>query len=249
MRDPLIQAEVCRRIAAVLAAGGVHDHLGYDALARVKLPGPDYLAVLSRLHVETDPDVYIEIGVRDGKSIRLARHNTLAIGVDPIPAASVRGYGAVHRQTSDQFFEMQKQRQDVPRFDLAFIDGDHHYEQARRDFENLLTMAKPGAVIALHDVIPMDERTATPVCSSSFWTGDVWRLMADIVASGFRAITVACPPTGLGLVACPGPEFNAITSPELDMDWNRLVGILNIKPNHWDEVLSFLAESQTRHGF
>lgn len=223
---------------------GVHDHLGYEALARVKLPGPDYLALLRQLHAETDPNTYLEIGVRDGKSIRLAGHNTLAIGIDPMPAAHVLGYGILHRLTSDQFFAMQKQRQDALRFDLAFIDGDHHYEQARRDFENLLTMAKPGAIIALHDVIPMDERTATPECSSSFWTGDVWRLMADIVASGFRAITVACPPTGLGLVACPGPEFKASTPPKLDMDWDRLVSALNIKPNDWNEVRSFLAPPQ-----
>jgi hypothetical protein len=64
-----VQREICERIAQTLATGIVHDHHGYDALAYVKLPGPNYLATLRALHMALQPKLYVEIGVRDGDSL------------------------------------------------------------------------------------------------------------------------------------------------------------------------------------
>lgn len=36
-------------------------------------------------------------------------------------------------------------------FDFAFIDGDHSYEGIRGDWEGLLPLLAPGAIVALHD--------------------------------------------------------------------------------------------------
>jgi len=35
--------------------------------------------------------------------------------------------------------------------DLLFIDGDHHYEAVRRDFEDWYPFVRPGGLIVLHD--------------------------------------------------------------------------------------------------
>ncbi len=232
-----VQAEICRRIDAVLAAG-VHDHLGYEALARVKLPGEDYLAMLRRIHALLRPEIYVEIGVRRGDSMACAGKDTRCIGVDPTsPVKSSERVKMVYRTSDDWFAALPPPPYGL--FDLALIDGDHSYDQARRDFEALRWRARPGAVILLHDVIPMDARTAAPRCQSSFWTGDVWRLMREIVteyADG-NAFTVACPPTGLGVVICRGAPNSVRQHPETEIpDWETQRSWLGIVPNDWGIV-------------
>ena len=232
------QSILCARIAHTLAAAPIHDHLGYEALAYLKLPGPDYRSVLRILHM-AKPKLYVEIGVRDGASLALAEPETRCIAIDPEPQL---GYGARWANTklvvatSDNFFSDEKQREAARGFDLALIDGDHSFNQAVRDFRNLEALAKPTSIIAIHDVIPMDERTATPVAETAFHTGDVWRLMAAIVAGrpDLVAFTVACPPTGLGIVT----RFRGDTSMPrgweempLDLSWDVLTKRLNIIPN------------------
>lgn len=54
---------------------------------------------------------------------------------------------------SDQFF----QRIDFPAIAYAFIDGDHNYAQAKKDFWNTWPLLSENGVIALHDTFPPDE--------------------------------------------------------------------------------------------
>lgn len=196
-----MQREICARIAQVLSTGTVTDWRGYEALARLKLPGPDYLQVLKSLHHSCWPKLYVEIGVRGGDSLRCAHPNTRCIGIEkefnPVLAQQVNW--VMNYTTSDHFFEI---RADTARgFDLAFIDGDHSFEQALRDFNNLEALAKPSSIICLHDVIPMDEHTSRAE-ETSFHTGEVWRLMQAIVAErhDLMAFTVPCAPSGLGMI-------------------------------------------------
>lgn len=57
----------------------------------------------------------------------------------------------------------------------AFIDGDHCYEQAARDFWNTWAILAEEGVIALHDTYPPDETwTAENKC------GDVYRLRQEL---------------------------------------------------------------------
>lgn len=39
-------------------------------------------------------------------------------------------------------------------YGFVFIDGDHSYDAVRADFENYSAMAAPGAIVALHDIVP-----------------------------------------------------------------------------------------------
>lgn len=72
---------------------------------------------------------------------------------------------------SDEFFK----RLDMRPIAYAFIDGDHRYEQAKRDFWNTWELLVEDGIIALHDTYPPDET----------WTdenrcGDVYRLRQEL---------------------------------------------------------------------
>lgn len=250
-----MQRELCARIAQALKTAPIHDHHGYDALAHLKLPGPDYLHVLRALHQVLRPKLYVEIGVRKGDSLLLAEPETHAIGIDLYPLTCPdRPNSVIAGCSSDAFFTHVPARERARGFDLAFIDGDHSYAQALRDFENLERLAKPSSIIAIHDVIPMDERTATPECTTNFWTGDVWRLMAAIVGGrpDLVAFTVACPPSGLGIVGrftepqaetIPAAIVELAERAPLVMDWDVLTGWLNIVPNEPAGILAALGRA------
>jgi hypothetical protein len=109
----------------------LHDDLlqAHLALARLRMPGSNYLVWLERLHAAILPATYLEVGTYRGKSLSYARPPTRAIGVDPEAAINVSFQAETHvfRETSDVFFA---ERRLVPFLDgqplaLAFIDGLH----------------------------------------------------------------------------------------------------------------------------
>ena len=51
--------------------------------------------------------------------------------------------------------------------DFLFIDGDHSYEGAKRDFEMYLPLVRPGGLVALHDIVPHPATTGCEV--DRFW--------------------------------------------------------------------------------
>lgn len=67
------------------------------------------------------------------------------------------------------------------KLDALFIDGDHGYDGARRDFEAYAPLVRAGGIIALHDIVP-DELTRTGTFTGN-WVGDVPALWQDIKAS------------------------------------------------------------------
>ena len=60
---------------------------------------------------------------------------------------------------------------------LAFIDGMHLFEFALRDFINLERACSRDAVILINDCNPPDSVAAARERTTSFWTGDVWKLV------------------------------------------------------------------------
>lgn len=73
--------------------------------------------------------------------------------------------------TSDSMFSRLK----LPEIAFAFIDGDHRYEQAARDFWNIWPLLTAEGICALHDTYPPDaEWTDENRC------GDVYRLRQDL---------------------------------------------------------------------
>jgi SAM-dependent methyltransferase len=159
-----------------------------------------YLDILARLHRELAPAHYLEIGVRHGVSLALARGP--ATGVDPEPALDrdLPPTTRVVSLTSDEFFA------ELPRGitpDLCFIDGMHLFECALRDFMNFERYAGPGAVAVVDDIFPNHPAQAERGRRTRAWTGDVWRLVE--VLQHYRPDLFLLPldaaPAGLLLVA------------------------------------------------
>ncbi|MEE9382358.1 MAG: tetratricopeptide repeat protein [Nannocystaceae bacterium] len=187
-----------------LRPGQLGAHAG---LAAVMYPGPGYLKILEFLHRTLDPATYLEIGVETGKALRLAQMARLAVGVDPKPRVChvLSPQTKVVCAASDTFFASQQAEVlfgENP-VQLAFVDGLHLFEQALRDFIQIERWSVPSSVVAIHDCAPIDSLSASRVRRTTFWSGDVWKLIlclreyrGDLVVA-----TVATAPTGLGLVS------------------------------------------------
>jgi predicted O-methyltransferase YrrM len=159
-----------------------------------------YLDILERLHRELRPARYLEIGVRHGASLRLAKGP--AIGVDPAPEITRPLPDAVRvvSLTSDEFFGSPFEG---PPPNLCFIDGMHHFEYALRDFMNVERIAAPGAVIVLDDIFPNHPAQAERLRRTSVWTGDVWRIPETLrrYRPDLFVAAIDAHPAGLLLVA------------------------------------------------
>lgn len=168
--------------------------------ALYELPGELYLSVLQKIHKTLHPKTYLEIGVAKGESLALAEEGTFAVGIDPEPCivTPLKAWTRIYKMTSNAFFEQYK----GPPFDLIFIDGLHRYEAIVEDFCHAEKQCTPNSIMLLHDTIPLSEETSTPVCHTSFWTGNVWKIVPAILKfrPDLTLFTIGCPPSGLTVI-------------------------------------------------
>jgi len=69
----------------------------------------------------------------------------------------------VFNMKSDEFFErLEVKMARQPKIALAFIDGDHTFEQAKRDYINTHKYVVNNGFIFLHDTYPPDESWTVP---------------------------------------------------------------------------------------
>jgi hypothetical protein len=230
----------------------------HDLLASLFLHGELYSRVLERIHRHLKPRTYVEIGVERGESLRLVSPQTRALGVDPQPVLAYRlpHNVRVFSETSDEFFARRDVRAELGGLpiDLAFIDGMHHFEYALRDFMNLERWCTPQSTIVLDDCFPHDRRTAQRERVTTFWSGDVWKLV--VLLKKYRPAlaihTIAAPPTGVCMVRNldPSSRFLAdnlerLTAEFMALDYSFLekdrAGKLNLLPNDWEKIRPLLA--------
>jgi hypothetical protein len=164
-----------------------------------------YLQVLDRLHRELAAKYYLEIGVRHGRSLSLARGR--ATGVDPAPAlqCELSPNTTLVPLSSDDFFAGPASAI-AP--DLAFIDGMHLFEYALRDFMNIERRAAPGALVVIDDIFPNHPAQALRERRTRVWSGDVWRLVELLQRhrGDLFLLKLDVSPTGLLLVAGLDPS-------------------------------------------
>jgi len=185
----------------------------HEIVASMRFPGPNYYEVLRWVHEDLKPEVYLEIGVFRGNSLRLATPPTIALGIDPAPEVELGWTAQTHvlpitsreffaRHTLEEFFGANY-------FSLAFVDGLHEFEQAVEDIFDLLIYARPESVIAVHDTIPLDEKTSTTQRHTMFHTGDVWKVIPLLKHSrpDLELITVRTGPSGLTLIRQLNPAW------------------------------------------
>jgi len=229
----------------------------HTLLAAIDLPGENYFRVLERVHAHFSPRTYVEIGVAQGESIALVGSGTRAIGVDPDPriASSLGPNVSIVAETSDDFFARHDVRAELGGLpvDLAFIDGMHQFEFALRDFMNIEALCTPSSTILIHDVYPLNERTAARERATDFWSGDIWRLVLllrkhrpDLVVH-----TIAAAPTGLAVVRNLDPRstyirnhLDELIEEYLAVDYSFLDGRkaehLALFPNDWPQIHALL---------
>lgn len=226
-------------------------------LAELYFHGRSYDAVLADIHGHLRPRTYIEIGVATGKSLRLARPETVVLGVDPDPAIEkpLPANARLYRETSDRFFcgrDVRAELGGLP-VDLAFIDGLHQFDYALRDFMNLERLSSPAGTILVHDCVPLDRVSAQRERASGAWSGDVWRLIVLLknARPDLRIHTIATPPTGLAVIRGLDPSSRLLSgrSDRLIEEYLRLdyayLGAdraekLNIVPNDWELIRRLL---------
>lgn len=239
----------CREIIAIIP-DPVEAH---NLLCNIMLPGEDYLSLLHRIHQHLHPRTYVEIGIDSGDSLTLVQEGTIAIGIDPEPQIvhPLQPTTKVFAETSDDFFAKRNLSIELAGqpVDLAFIDGMHRFEFALRDFMNIERYCTPGSTILIHDCYPLDEVTAARKMTTSFWSGDIWKLMFCLkeYRPDLAVYTIATPPTGLGLVRNLDPHstvlrdnLQRIYDEFIPLPYETIVKhkpqLLNLFPNAWQQV-------------
>ena len=129
---------------------------------------------------------YLEIGVR-GFSTFKEIDCKLKAWVDPsVNAEAVslteKGGWFGFQMTSDSFFSNFAEETE---FDLIFIDGDHSFEQVRKDLENSLNHLSERGIIVMHDMDPPAEpwQGTGPIDWENGWTkhpmGECWKALVE----------------------------------------------------------------------
>ncbi len=153
---------------------------------------------LRELHKVSGNRNYLEIGVNDGRSLKLSRVPTVA--VDPAFKVVTEIRCDVHlvKATSDDFFardnplvhlkggrhplrNLRRGRSPLGHWrravlDLSFIDGMHLFEYALRDFMNIERHSDWTSVIVFDDMLPRNVDEAARDRHTGAWTGDVYKI-------------------------------------------------------------------------
>lgn len=187
-----------------------------------------YLEVLACLHEIMKPDVYLEIGVRQGASLRLSRSRR-TFAIDPWPDIDPKmDHVELFRCTSDDFFFFHASKTDVAGIQLAFIDGMHKCEYVYRDFINVERLMAPGGLIVIDDVLPVHPVQARRERQSRHWTGDVWKFV-ELLRHHRKDLTLTLldtKPSGLLLIGGLEPNNSLLRD-----NYNPWVRALLAKPD------------------
>lgn len=148
------------------------------------------LGVLSDFVLHYTPGHIVEIGVCESsifftklaqKYDRKVYHCDIQQSV-VTNCKTVEGYFSPERSevyccSSDDFFR----DVELPPIALGFIDGDHNYEQVKKDFENLLPHVVDNGYIFLHDTYPPSSEWLGPsACGTVFQFRQVLEQNAQI---------------------------------------------------------------------
>jgi hypothetical protein len=143
---------------------------------------------------------YVEIGVFRGDCLAAVipvaeQAHGVDVRFDRL-ACDVRG-ARLWATTSDDFFA----RYDGPAPDVIFVDGDHSYEQARKDTLNALELLADHGCLFLHDSWPVFHAATDATC------GEVHRVVAELKQDPALEVATIRRWPGLSLVTRGGPAL------------------------------------------
>jgi hypothetical protein len=174
-----------------------------------------YLDFLRALHDVVAPRTYLEIGIRHGDSLALAR--CPAVGIDPEFElhTEVGPETKLFRESSDEYFERVAPLKPLGGrpIDLAFIDGMHLAEFALRDFIGVERRARWTSVAVFDDILPRDAQEASRDRRTWAWTGDVFKMLGILERHrpDLLCLRVGTEPTGLLLVLGLNPDSRVLS--------------------------------------
>lgn len=220
-----------------------------------------YLKTLKYIHQEIKPTNYLEIGVRQGNSLKLSQCPTIAVDPDPDFDLGRFENTDFFESTSDFFFENNEDAINNQGIHLAFIDGMHLCEFVLRDFINIEAHSNENTMVVIDDIFPNHEVQADRERKSRVWTGDVWKML--LCFKRFRAdlklTMLDTAPTGLLIVTGLNSmnkylvnQYNPIVNQLKAMDISDYSGLIlgrqeAISPLS-DQFLEFIRDrSQTRN--
>ena len=130
------------------------DYLHEEAVA---LPGAfsqyDMMALYPALIEIPKDGLYVEVGVRKGRSLMFARKHSkgTVVGIDIgheillDEFKDVKNWEFIHKASNEAVKDWNRQ------IDVLFIDGDHTYKGVKDDWENFSPFVKKGGKVFFHD--------------------------------------------------------------------------------------------------
>lgn len=116
----------------------------------------DFIAIIAGI---VKPEIYVELGLYEGETMKkVLPYVTKAFGVDLKKNSHLEELEknnpklTIEYNTTDSFFTKFTER-----IDMAFIDADHCFESAKRDFDNVLSRLSDNGIIFMHDTDPIND--------------------------------------------------------------------------------------------
>lgn len=128
----------------------------------------DHISMIDHLASWIKPESYLEIGVRDGKSLNVvSKYSKVCHAVDlKFINNNFDNNVITYEMSSDEFF-IQKEKSLM--FDFVFIDGDHSEEQVYKDFLNVSDFVIEDGFVLLHDTSPWCDEFLEPEWCNNAW--------------------------------------------------------------------------------
>lgn len=143
-----------------------------------------------------NPKVVVDIGTYFGGSANLWRKEFnpfILITIDIRQWATVDPptHSIIGDSHSNEILDKVRELLGGREIDFLFIDGDHHYESVKQDFNLYTPMVKKGGLVALHDIIYLNAENNVP----PFWNElkqkyDYIEIAQDYDTTGVGIITM-----------------------------------------------------------
>jgi hypothetical protein len=171
---------------------------------------------------------YLEVGVNNPANNFDKIKCEYKEGVDP--AVKHKDVASI---TSDQYFPRSIELGSS--FDLIFIDGLHHADQVKRDFENSLKCLNDNGFIVIHDVLPQNERGTIVPRQTREWWGDVYKFAMTMHDYGceFKTFNIdnGC------MVVSKSPIIKPLNPSNVKYDWETFKMYKHVLLRIVDEVV------------
>ena len=152
--------------------------------------------IINRLIKQYGMTRYLEIGTQKDDCLSKIECK-LKVGVDPNPLwHSITSSDEFYKMSSDAFFSVNERK-----FDIVFIDGLHHADQAFKDINNALRVINHDGAIVVHDCSPiLEESQRIPEPLVANWNGDVWKAWVRMRSQNLLTMRVINTDHGVGII-------------------------------------------------